>query len=327
MNQRRRVLSALGLGVMLAPLHSIIYAANKVYRVGWVSWVPLAQPGDSFVTFKKSLRELGYLEGQNVTFDVRSYEGNLTKLPIVIAEIVAQKPDVIVGSTDAVIRALHQATKTIPIVMTFVPDPVRSGFASNLAHPGGNITGLSDIGSDLVGKKVELIRLIVPRATSIGVLTTNSTSQQARLDAIRVAAKASGMGVQAELVPSAEALEKAFSSLAKQRVSAVIVLGGPPFVSLRKELAALATRFRMFTLSPTRAYVEAGGLLSYGPSTAQQFELAAGYVDKILKGANPADLPIQQPTKLELVINGKTAKALGITLLPELLLRTDEVIH
>ncbi len=327
MNQQRRSLAALGVCMVLAPLPRISHAANKVYRVGWVSSLPLAQLGDTFVTFKKSLRELGYIEGQNVTFDVRSYEGNLSKLPIVAAEIVAQKPDVIVGSTDAVIRALREATKTVPIVMTFVPDPVRSGFSASLAHPGGNITGLSDIGSDLVGKKVELIRLIAPLATQIGVLTTDSASQLARLDAIRAAAKASGMAVHAELVLSADGLEKAFSSFAKQKVSAVIVQGGPPFINLRKELAALAIRFRIFTLSPTRSYVEAGGMLSYGANSTQQFELAAGYVDKILRGANPAVLPIQQPTTFELVINRKSANALGITLSPELLLRADEVIQ
>lgn len=313
--------------MMLTPLAHVSRAANKVYRIAWVSSATLAQPSANIILFKKSLREFGYIEGQNVIFDVRSYEGNLNRLPSIAAEIAAQKPDVIVGSTTAVIRALQHATKTIPIVMTFVPDPVASGFAATLAHPGGNITGLSDMGGDLVGKKVELIRLLSPRATQIGVLVRNDSSQQARLDTIRAAAKAFGMTVQTEPVLSAEELARAFSSFAKLKVTAVFLVGGAPFTNLRKELAVLATRSRMFTLSPNRSYVESGGLLSYGPSPIQQFELAAGYVDKIFRGASPADLAIQQPTKLELVINRKSANALGITLSPELLLRADEVIQ
>lgn len=327
MNQRRRVLKVVGLGMMLTSLRGVTQAANKIYRVAFFWPNSGAIVGGTAGTLQKTLHDLGYTEGQNVIFDVRRLDGDLARLPVIAAEIVAKNPDVIVGSTTAVIRALHHATKTIPIVMTFVPDPVGAGFAASLAHPGGNVTGLSDIGSDLIAKKVELIRIIAPRATRIGVLMTNSASQQVALDAVRAAAKSAGLAVKAEQVILPQELDAAFASLTKQGVSAVIVLGGPPFSDLRTRIVALATRSKMFTLSPTRAYVDAGGLLSYGPNATHQSTLAAGYVDKILKGAKPGDLPIQQPTKLELIINRKTAKALGITLSPELLLRADEVIQ
>jgi len=181
--------------------------------------------------------------------------------------------------------------------------------------------------SPVAEKKVELIRVIAPRVTRIGVLTANIAAQQEALEVIRAAAKSIGLAVHIEQVASAEQLKNAFSALATQKVSAVMVSGGPPFNGLRKELAALAIRSRMFTISSTREYVDAGGLLSYGVSATQPFELAAEYVDKILKGAKAGDLPIQQPTKFELIINRKTASALGIKLSPELLLRTDEIVE
>ena len=211
--------------------------------------------------------------------------------------------------------------------MTFSPNPVQFGFAASLAHPGGNITGLSDQAQELLGKKVELIRLIAPGTKRIGVLMINSAGHRESLDVLSRAAKTAGVVVSAEQVPSAAELEKAVRSLKKKGISAVVIFGGPPFVGLRKAIAGLATRSKMFTISPTRAYVDDGGLLSYGSSPSQQNELAAGYVDKILKGAKPGDLPIQQPTKFELVINRKTADALGMKLSPELLLRADEVIE
>lgn len=313
--------------MVLTSRRHVSRAANKIYRLGWVTSASQARPSENILAFKEALRKFGYIEGQDVIFDVQSFEGNLNKLPGVVAGIVAQKPDVIVGSTNAVIGVLQQTGTTIPVVMTFVTDPIQFGLVVSLRQPGGNITGLTDMRADIVGKYMELISFIAPGATQIGVLTTNYASQLARVETIRAAAKISGMVVRAELVLTPKELANAFSSLAKYKLMAVIVLGGLPFGVLRKELAALATKFRMCTLSPTRNYVEAGGLLRYGPNSTQQFELAAGYVDKIFKSAKPGNLPIQQPAKFESIINRKMANLLGITLSQELLLLADEVVQ
>lgn len=326
MNQRRRILTALGLGMALASMGRASQAADKVYHIACL--VTDAQKRSTMIdSLKKTLRELGYIEGQNVIFDAHSHYGDLKRLPGIAAEIVAQKPDVIVAASNSAVLALSEATAKIPIVMALFTDPVRAGIAASLAHPGGNVTGMSNLGIELTAKKIELIRLVAPGTTRIGAIRPNSPGGENLIDELRAAAKASGVSVQIEEAKSAEELEKAFSSFAKQRVSAVIMSGGAPFTAIHARISALAIRFKLITVFSTRPYVDAGGLLSYGPDVLSDFESMGGYVDKILKGAKPGDLPIRQPTKFELIINRKTANALGITLGPELLLRADDVIQ
>lgn len=327
MNQRRKILRALSLGTVLASLRGITQATDRVYRVACLVTNSQARAHGLVDTLKNSLRELGYVEGQNIFFSVGSHEGDLNRLPEIAAKIVADRPDVIVGGTGAVILALLRASRTIPIVMVDVTDPVGAGFAASLPHPGGNITGVSTLGLELIAKKVELIRLIAPRTTRIGIVTGPGLSSAGIVEMVRASASALGLAVQAEQIKTPEDLARVFSSFARQRASFVIVDGGPPLNGLRTKIAELSIRYKIATFSSTRAYVEAGGLLSYGQNSTQQYELAAAYVDKILKGAKLRDLPIQQPTKFELIINRKTANALGIMLSQELLLRADEVIQ
>ena len=330
MNRRRQVLMALGFGFLVLPVRSFAGTEKKVHRVAclWPGERPsLPNPRSQSEVLKRKLRESGYVVGQNIQFDENWVAGDLAILPSTVARIVAQKPDVIVASTTTMVRALHQATKKIPIVMTYVPDPVAAGFAASLARPGGNVTGLSDMSADFTGKKIELIRAVAPRTARIGILVSKIANASVNIANIEAGAKAFGWTVYTAEVSSPDKLEDAMLSLAKQKVTAVIVLGGPPLNYIRPQIAQQATQHRMFTVSQQRAYVDAGGLMSYGVNAPAQAAVAAAYVEKILKGARPEDLPIQQPTTLELVINRKTATALGITISPELLLRADEIIE
>ena len=322
---RRAFISCLA-GVFVAPLTSKAQAPTKVYRVAWLSPVT---PASRFLLdpFKKELNALGYVEGQNLVFDFRFAEGKIARLPSLAAELVALKPDVIVASTTNAALAAKQATKTVPIVFTYVSDPVGAGIVSSLAHPGGNITGVTDFGVELASKTIEMIRAVAAKVSRAAVLTSDNPSHAAQLKVMQDAAKSAGFTLVPTVASTPEDLEKAFASLPQKNVGALIVLGGAPHASQREEIAALAIKHGIPTIFLTRPYVDAGGLLSYGASIQDSYILPAIYVDKILKGAKPADLPIGQPTKFELVINLKTAKALGVTVPQSLLLRADEVIQ
>jgi ABC-type uncharacterized transport system substrate-binding protein len=276
--------------------------------------------------FRKEFRDLGYGERQ-IVIDVRGAEGRIERLPALAAELVALKPDAILAFTTDAALAAKQATTTIPIVIAQVSDPVGSGLIASLAHPGGNITGVTDYGIDLAGKYVELAHTIVPKAGRIAVLMSNNPVHPFQVKAIEDAAKSIGLTILPTMDWSDDELERAFASLAKDKPGAVIVLGGAPHASQRQRIAELAVKLALPTLSPNRAYVEQGGLLSYGVNLPSSFKLVARYVDEILKGAKPGDMPVEQPPKFELVINLKTAKALGITIPQSLLLRADEVIQ
>ena len=248
-------------------------------------------------------------------------------MPTLAGELVALKPDVIVAFQSDGALAAKQATTTIPIVMVLVADPVGSGLVASLAHPGGNVTGVYSYAIDLIAKDVELIHAVAPKAARIGILMSDNAIHPRQVKGIEAAAKNIGLAVAPAMDRSNDELEQAFTSWAREGVAAVIILAGSRQAMQRARIAELATKYRMATLCSNRAYAEKGCLMSYGANLAAEYRLAVTYVDKILKGAKPADLPVEQPPTFELVINLKTARALGITIPQSLLLRADEVIE
>ena len=327
----RRTTLALGVLLSLCVLVLSITALGqqpaKVYRVGMLL---VGSPATSSYfpdMLRKELHALGYIEGKNLLLDFRWAEGRSERLPALAAELAGLKPDVIMTYTTDGTLAAKQATATIPIVMMMVSDPVGSGLIASLPHPGGNITGITDYGIDLTAKYVELMHAVAPKTVRLGVLMSDSPIHPPTVKAIEAAAKTIGLAVLPVMDRSNEELDEAFASLAKNDAGAVIVLGGARQGAQRKRIAELAEQFAMPTLAPTRQYVEQGGLMSYGPDLPASGKLGAAYIDRILKGAKPSDMPVEQPPRFELVINLKTAKALRVTIPQSLLLRADEVIH
>jgi putative ABC transport system substrate-binding protein len=301
----------------------------KIYRVGYLSAASSNSTSSItvFEEFKKTLQQRGYIEGQNLVIDRRWADGKVERIPGLASELVALKPDVIVALTTPATAAVKQATSTIPIVMVLVSDPVGAGFVTSLARPGGNITGVTDYDIELAAKSVELAHAVVPTRTRIAVLMSDSPLHPPQLKHIQDTANTMRLRVLPLMGRSLEELEKAFVIAEKENATTVIVLGGPPHNAFREKIAELALKSRLATIFFQRAYVDVGGLLSYGPQSLGQYRLAAVFVDQILKGRKPGDLPVQQLMELELVINLKTAKALGITISQSLLLRATEVIQ
>ena len=300
----------------------------KVHRVAYLSASSDSATSQAVLgEFKQRLHVLGYIEGQNVVIDPRWAGGNIERIPALAAELIALKPDVIVTMTTPVTTAVKQATSTIPIVMLLVSDPVGAGFAASLARPGGNITGVTDYDVELAAKSMELARTIVPTLTRIAVLMSDNPLHPMQLERIRKAAGTMRLSVLPLMASSPGELERAFALAQKEKVTVAIVLGGPPQNALREKIAELALKSRMATIFFQRPYVDAGGLLSYGPDFMGQYRLAAVFVDQILKGRKPGELPVQQPTELELVINLRTAKALDIAIPQSLLLRASQVVQ
>ncbi len=278
--------------------------------------------------FRQGLRELGYVEGQNIAIEFRWAEGKYDRLPGLAAELVRLKVNVIVASGPPAIQAAKQATETIPIVMAAIADAVAAGFVASLARPGGNITGLSLMLPELVGKQLELLKEVVPKVSRVALLGNPANppyAQQVRQ--AQDAARALGVRLQPLEARDPSEIDKAFAAITTERADAVIVLPDTVLLDHRTRIADHAVRRRLPTVSGQSEQAEGGGLLAYGPSISDGVRRAATYVDKILKGAKPADLPVEQPTKFELVINLKTAKALGLTIPPSLLQRADEVIQ
>ncbi len=305
----------------LAPLAAEAQQPPKVVQIGTLS---AFSPSAREEAFRQGLRDLGYVEGQNVTIRPRYAEGRFAKLPELAAELVRLNVDVIVASPTEAIRAAQRATTTIPIVMAISGDAVGSGIVASLAHPGGNITGLTSLAAELTAMRLELLKTIAP-AMSRGSFLANKSTPKQFVSETEAAGRALGTQISAVMIEEANELEPAFAAMAKGRVGGVVVdlvLG-----EYRRQIADLAMRHRLPTISGPREFVEAGGLVAYGPDYPDLFRRAAIYVDKILKGAKPADLPVEQPTKFELVINMKTAKALGLTIPQSLLVRADEIIH
>ena len=301
---------------------------KRVPRIGFLSGVSPSTNSARVEAFRQGLRELGYIEGKNIVIEWRYAEGKLDRLSELAAELVNLKVDVIVTAAPPPTRTAKQATVTIPIVMMFDDDPVGSGFVASLARPGGNITGLSAQAPEISGKQLEVLKEIVPNLARVGVLgdVTRPGIPQA-LREINVAADAFRVQVQYVEVHAPNDIETAFRAASKERADALVVLGSPMVNLRQKQVAALALKNRLAVIYSNREFVEAGGLMSYGVSFADLSHRAAAYVDKILKGARPADLPVEQPKKFELVINLKTAKQIGLTIPPNALARADRVIR
>ena len=300
---------------------------TKVLRIGFLSAASPSTVSARVEAFRQGLRELGYVEGKNIFIEWRFAEGKSDRLSALAAELVRLKVDVIVSGAPTSTRSAKQATVTIPIVMAFDDDPVGSGFVASLARPGGNITGLSSQNPELSGKQLELLREIVPKLSRVGVLgdVTRPGIPQA-LREINVAADAFRVQVQYLEVREPKDIEIAFRAASQEHADAVLVLGSPVLNSQRKQIADLAVKNRLPAIYSAPEYVEDGGLVSYGVIRADMYRRAATYVDKILKGAKPADLPVEQPTKFELVINLKAAKQIGLTIPQSVLYRADKVI-
>jgi ABC-type uncharacterized transport system substrate-binding protein len=323
---RRTFLAATGAVLLAVPVGATAQQAGKVPRIGFLG----VFAGPNFDAFRQALRELGWVEGQNIVIDYRSAEGRLDRLPDLAAELVRLKVDIIVAVATQGVAAAKNATETIPIVMiSGSADPVGLGFIASLARPGGNVTGLSySVGPEIAGKGLGLLKEIVPKVRRVAILS-NPASPVQPLFIREVKTAAPSLGVQLQLleVRGPDEFDSAFSAMAKERVGALLVVADSMLIFHQKRLVDLAARSRLPVACGTRESVEAGGLMSYGPSVRDLFRRAATYVDKILKGAKPGDLPVEQPTKFELVINLKTAKALGLTIPRSLLGRADEVIE
>jgi putative tryptophan/tyrosine transport system substrate-binding protein len=316
----------IGLAVVLAlSLLAPLAAGTQPPKVPTIGVLVVGSPGSErfWRLLRESMRDLGYVEGHNVRFEFRS-DQQVSRLPDLAAELARRKVDVIVTWFTPAARAAKQATRDIPIVMALAGNPVESGLVDSLARPGGNVTGMAGVGAELAGKCIELIREMVPSAHRVAVLA-NAPDPFSKpfIEQIRLTAAASGTTIDPIMIRSAEELEAAFPVMARERPAAVVVQPSLPI----KRVAELALRHRIPTVSIVRGMVDEGGLMSYGIDEAAAYRRAAVFVDKILKGAKPADLPVEQPTKFELVINLKTAKALGLTIPPSVLGRADQVIE
>jgi len=300
---------------------------KKVPRIGFLSSLSRQAVANRIEAFRQGLGELGYAEGKNILIEWRYAEGKTERLPELAADLVRLKVDVIVTGGPAVNRFAKEATASIPIVLTFDNDPVGNGFAASLARPGGNITGFSTLAPELSGKRLELLKEIVPKLARVAVLgnTTVPGNAQALREA-ELAAGAFGIKLQYLEVQNANDIETAFRTASKGHADAVLVLGSQVVTSHVKQFAEMAAKNRLPAMFWSPEFVEAGGLMTYSVSITDLFRRSAIYVDKILKGAKPADLPVEQPTKFELVINLKAAKQIGLTIPPNVLARADRVM-
>jgi len=320
---------ALAFVLLASPLLSEAQEAKKVYRVGHLMLLP-REPLTPFIeALEQGLRDLGYVEGRNVIIEHRSAEGNLERLPDVAAELVRLKVDVIVTGINPAIAAAKQATTTIPIVMVYGADPVGMGFIASLRRPGGNVTGGSrDVSPEIYAKHLELLREVAPRVSRVAFLWHHAFPGAAPyVKAVEDAARRSGVRFQSVKVQGPNEFESAFASLAKEPATGLLVLTEAFMFSRRRDIAELAARNRLPAIYHSSEWVNAGGLMSYGPNLNEFWRRAAVYIDRILKGANPADLPVEQPDTFELVINLKAAKALGLAIPPSILLRADRVLE
>jgi putative tryptophan/tyrosine transport system substrate-binding protein len=302
---------------------------KKVPRIGYLGNPSPSASSAHIEAFRQGLRELGYVEGKNIVIEWRHHEGKLDRLPALAAELVRLKVDVIVTAGPPATRAAKEATATIPIVMANDGDPVGTGLVASLARPGGNITGLSTIAPELSGKQLEILKEVVPKASRVAVFTTSTIPGHAKkLKEVELAAKAFGLQLQyLDILGGPKDIETAFRAAGKGRADAVLMLVSGGFVSAhRTEIVELAIKSRLPAIYPNSQYVDAGGLMTYGVSLTDLDRRAATHVDKILKGRKPADLPVEQPTKFEFVINLKAAKQIGLTIPPNVLARADKVI-
>jgi putative ABC transport system substrate-binding protein len=323
---RRAFLVTLTSGFFAAPLIVKAQPAGKVWRIGLLS--PTSQ-SPSIEAIREGLRTLGYVEGQNLVIEYRSAEGRFDRLPDFAAELVRLRVDVIVAVVTQASLAAKNATSTIPIVMMAVGDPVGAGLVASLARPGGNVTGTSGMAVEVASKLVELLQQVAAKIHRVSVLwnPANEVFQGQMVKATEAAARSMGIQLQMLAARDVKEIDRAFAAMTKGRAEALVVLPDPVFVAQHSRIAVFAARMRLPSVSGSSGYAEEGGLITYGPDFFELGRRTAAYVDRILKGAKPGDLPIEQATKFELAINLKTAKALGLTLPPSLLQRADQVIE
>jgi putative ABC transport system substrate-binding protein len=329
MNNRRKLIVALGAGALAAPFASFAQQQPaKVARIGFLGNSTAALEANLIGPFREGLRDLGYVEGRNIVIEYRWAEGKYERFPALIAELIAQKVDVIVTAGTPATLAVKKATTSVPLVMVAVGDPVGAGIVASLGRPGGNITGLSSIAPELEGKRLELLREVSPKLSHVAVFWNPVNAfHMSAMKQVRAAAQAMRINVLPLAVGKAEELEGAFAAIVKERPDALFILADRIFLHNRARMMDFAAKNRLPSVNAYRELVEVGGLMSFGPSYAGMHRRAATYVDKILKGAKPADLPVEQPATFELVINLKAAKALGIKIPNSILLRADEVIQ
>lgn len=330
MNKRRKLIIAIGSSALVVAPLGALAQQSKIWRVGLLS--PRSRPAsldsDVFGAFLQGMRDFGYVEGKNLLVESRFADEKHELLPGLAAELVQLKVDVIVAGSSQAISAAQKATTTIPIIMGSTGDPVGSGFVKSLAHPGGNITGLTTMSTDVSGKRIELLHGMVPKLSRVGVLVDpTSSSYRTQLTNIQLAARSLGLGVSPMEARSEQEIRNAFTTMNREKVGAVVVTVVALYIQRARQIAELAAQHRLSSIAGFREYAKAGGLMSYGASFDDMYRRAATYVVKIFKGANPGELPVEQPTKFELIINGKTAKALGLTIPQSLLIGVDRVIE
>jgi putative ABC transport system substrate-binding protein len=331
MNRRDSVaaVALVAFGVAATPLAAHAQQAGKVYRIGYLSTPTRESVENGVQAFLRKLRELGWIEGQNVIIEYRWAEGDVERLPGLAAELVRSNMDVIVAPAGSAALAAKGATSSIPIVMIFPSDPVEIGLVASLRRPGGNITGTTfTTGPEIFGKQLQILKEALPRASRVAILSNPADRSFAlQMSEVETAARALRIRPYHVEARGPDDFERAFATMARERVDALLVHATSTFLAHRSRLAELAVNGRLPTMYSFRENVEAGGLMAYAVNMADFVGRSAVYVDKILKGAKPADLPVEQPTKFELVINLKTAKAIGLTIPQSLLLRADKVIE
>jgi putative ABC transport system substrate-binding protein len=329
--RRRDAISLLGGAVIARPISAPAQPAEKVWRIGWLAEGPALPPGAprfALDPFLEGLRERGYNEGRNLTIERRWAEGRIERLPVVAAELVGLRVDVIIAPGTREALALQKATTTIPIVMLFPGDPVGAGLVKSLASPGGNITGTSLMYPDVGGKRLELLGEIVPTLRRVAIIgNPKNAASAADIRATEAAARTLGLQVRTISIESEDRVADGLSEIVKEKPDGLLAIQDNVIISARRQIAEFAVQNLLASVFPGRIYVESGGLIGYGPSLPLIARRAAVYVDKILKGAKPADLPVEQPTTFELIINLTTAKALGLTVPPSILARADEVFE
>ena len=328
---RRAFLATVAGGVLAAPLAAEGQQTGKVWRIGYLTSgfreLPGSNPG--LAPLSQGLRELGYVEGRNVTMEIRYAEGRTERFPALAAELVNLRVDVLVANSTPAALAAKQATSTIPIVMVNVGEPVEVKLVESLAHPGGNVTGLSLIAPQLAAKRLDFLKQVLPKLSRVTVLW-NSANQgmKTRFQETQGGAQLLGLAIHSVTIQSPDDFDPLFAAMTSgDRPESLLVLADTVTVANRQRTVEFAARSRVPAIYEARVFVDAGGLMSYGVDNSDHYRRATGYIDKILKGAKPADLPVEQPTKFELVINLKTAKALGLTIPQSLLQRADQVIE
>ena len=326
--RRRQFITLLGGAAATWPLAARAQQPAKIPRIGFLGNSTATMEANLIGPLRDGLRELGYEEGRNVIIEFRWADGKYDQFPALVAELLAAKVDVIITAGTPATLAIKKATSMVPLVFIAVGDPVGTGVVPNLGRPGGNITGLSSIAPDLEGKRLELLREVVPKLSHVAFfLNPANAFHTASMRQARVAAQSLGIKLQPMEVNKSEQLDGAFASIVKEKPDALLILADRIFLHNRKRMMEFAIQQRLPSVNAYRELVEAGGLISYGPSYEDMHRRAAVYVDKILKGTKPADLPIEQPTKFTLLINLKTAKTLGLTVPPTLVARADELIE